>query len=89
MMKLKPARRQAFRYGMQVAELQTGGRDADAQRVQDAYSAFLAQFDDDVHAITKRWLHNEYELGLDGALPLSGFVTNEHDGTITKIYRVK
>lgn len=75
MINLKPARRYAFRAGMQVAELQKGGRDDDAKKVVAAYSAFLVQFDDEDQAITKRWLHNEYELGLDGALPLSGFIT--------------
>ena len=73
MINIKPARRYAFRVGMQVAELQKGGRDEDAQRVTVAYGAFLAQFDDEEYDVTKRWLHNEYELGLEGALPLSGF----------------
>ena len=75
MINIKPARRYAFRVGMQVAELQKGGRDDDAKRVTVAYSAFLAQFDDEEYDVTKRWLHNEYELGLEGALPLSGLLT--------------
>lgn len=89
MINLKPARRYAFRAGAQVAELQKGGHDDAATKVVDAYSAFLAQFDDVEQEVVKRWLHNEYELGLDGALPLSGFVTNDRDGTITKTYSTK
>lgn len=89
MLRLKPARRQAFRYGMQVAELQKVGNVIAATSVKGAYAAFLNQFDDDDYALIKRWLHNEYELGLDGALPLSGFMTNEHDDTISKTYHVK
>lgn len=86
MIKLKPARRHAFRIGMQVAELQKGGRDDAAKKVEAAFGAFLGQFDDD-HVIIRDFLINEYELGLGGRLPLSGFVEN-HDGTFTKTYSV-
>lgn len=86
MIHLKPARRYAFRVGMQVAELQKGGRDDAAKKVEVAFGAFLNQFDDD-HAIVRDFLNNEYELGHGGKLPLSGFITN-HDGTFAKTYSV-
>lgn len=86
MIQLKPARRYAFRAGMQVAELLKGGRDDAAEKVKAAFGAFLHQFDED-HVVIQDWLQNEYNLGLGGELPLSGFITN-HDGTITKTYRV-
>ena len=80
---LKPARRHAFRCGLQVAALHNGGRGEDAEKVLTAFTNFLDQFAED--RIIRDWLVNEFITGKRGDLPLSGFVSN-HDGTITKTY---
>lgn len=88
MINIKPARRYAFRIGMQVAELHRGGRKSDVERVEQAFLTFMRQFDDDEQRVTKDWLVNEFVLGKRGEDALSGFVTN-HDDTLTKTYSLR
>lgn len=96
MIQLKPARRQAYRYGKQIAELLDGGRQEAANQVSEAYVAFIRQFDAEDQDVTRHFLHNEYLLGLKGAHALSGIVatySTNHVGdliaTYTRPHRVK
>lgn len=82
---LKPARRQAYRYGRQVAELHNGGHGDASEQVLQAFAGFMQQFKDESDKVIHDWLINEFILGKSGDLALSGFVTNEYDGTITKL----
>lgn len=80
MLNLKPARRQAYRYGQQIRELlDVDNKDA-ALKVSDAYNAFLGQFrahGEDDYAVT--YLHGEFLRGSQNIVPLGTLPESTED----------